>query len=427
MNDILLAFVTGLTTGGLSCLAVQGGLLAGSIAHEVEQTVAAAPVVVPTTPGKGAAAKGKAQRKDQANPPDQALPSVASHLRPIPASPAKPRAARPIALFLAAKVVAYTLLGFLLGLLGSVLQLTTTMRVVLQVGIGVFMVGTALRMFNVHPIFRYFAIEPPRFITRYIRRTAKGQANNVTPLFLGALTVLIPCGVTQAMMAVAMASGSPAVGATTMFAFTLGTTPVFFALAYLATRLGQRLEKNFVRFVGALVLILGLISIDSGLTIGGFPYSFTNLRMTLAAATAARQAPAPVAAEVAPAADARPLHADPFATATLVAPAGTNNSHSVTGVFAPQAGPGTVVINVKSDGYSPQVARAKANTALKLAMVTNETYSCARALVIPALNVQKLLPETGTVMIDIPPQPAGSKLFYACSMGMYSGVIVFES
>jgi len=28
MNKLLLAFITGLTTGGLTCLAVQGGLLA---------------------------------------------------------------------------------------------------------------------------------------------------------------------------------------------------------------------------------------------------------------------------------------------------------------------------------------------------------------------------------------------------------------
>ena len=32
MEPNLLAFITGLTTGGLSCLAVQGGLLASSIA-----------------------------------------------------------------------------------------------------------------------------------------------------------------------------------------------------------------------------------------------------------------------------------------------------------------------------------------------------------------------------------------------------------
>ena len=216
------------------------------------------------------------------------------------------RAAKPIVLFLAAKVVAYTALGFLLGLLGSVFQLTPTMRVALQVGIGIFMVGNALRMLNVHPIFRYFALEPPRFVTRYIRRKSKGEASNATPLFLGALTVLIPCGVTQAMMAVAMASGSAVVGATTMFAFTLGTTPVFFALAYLATRLGQRLEKSFMRVVAVVVLVLGLISIDSALTLAGFPYSVTNLRMALARTQRSAPRLQPQSAR---------CHADPLAAA----------------------------------------------------------------------------------------------------------------
>ena len=36
-NPLMIAFITGLTTGGLSCLAVQGGLLASSLAHQVEQ------------------------------------------------------------------------------------------------------------------------------------------------------------------------------------------------------------------------------------------------------------------------------------------------------------------------------------------------------------------------------------------------------
>jgi hypothetical protein len=296
------------------------------------------------------------------------------------------------------------------------------MRVALQVAIGIFMVGNALRMLNVHPIFRYFALEPPRFVTRFIRRKSKSAANNATPLFLGALTILIPCGVTQAMLAVAMASGSAVVGATTMFAFTLGTTPVFFALAYLATRLGQRLERGFMTAVAVLVLVLGLISIDSALTLAGFPYSVTNLRMALVA----RNAPLPAAAAE------RPLHGtDPLAEAGSPAAGtsgpSTNGGTNVTGAFGPVTQPGTLVINVKNDGYFPQVARAKANEPLTLNMVSNETYSCARALVIPSLKVEELLPESGTVTIDIPPQPAGSKLFYSCSMGMYSGVIVFGS
>src|SRR5215211_2495897 len=36
-SQLFVAFVTGLTTGGLSCLAVQGGLLASSLAHQIEQ------------------------------------------------------------------------------------------------------------------------------------------------------------------------------------------------------------------------------------------------------------------------------------------------------------------------------------------------------------------------------------------------------
>src|SRR5215213_11074930 len=37
LSQLIVAFITGLTTGGLSCLAVQGGLLASSLAHQIEQ------------------------------------------------------------------------------------------------------------------------------------------------------------------------------------------------------------------------------------------------------------------------------------------------------------------------------------------------------------------------------------------------------
>lgn len=388
MQPIVLAFITGLTTGGLSCLAVQGGLLAGSIASEVEQSVQDQPAKVQRVK------MGTAPRPQQV----------------------QPRASRPILLFLTAKLIAYTMLGFMLGLLGAVLQLTPMMRAILLTAIGIFMIGTALRMLNVHSIFRYFIIEPPSSVTRYIRRKSKGQANALTPLFLGALTVLIPCGVTQAMMAVAMGTGNPWTGAAIMFAFVLGTSPVFFTVAYLTTRLGARLEKNFVRIVAAIMLILGLISIDSGLTLAGFPYSVANLRM---AAKGASSVPVAAAAQPqvqdAPAAqNQKPLH--------------DTGSSKLTGAFGPAAAPsGALTINVANNGYQPEVTHAKGGQPFQLALVTNETYSCARAFVIQSLGIEKVLPATGTVTVDIPAQPAGSKLFYSCSMGMYSGVIVFDS
>ena len=353
MSQLMVAFVTGITTGGLSCLAVQGGLLASSLAHQIEQDYA------------GQVAQPKKAKQKQS---------------------VRTNSAMPIALFLLAKLVAYTLLGALLGWLGSFLTLSPTTRAILMIAIGVFMVGNALRMFNVHPIFRYFSIEPPKFITRFIRKTAKGT-DTATPLFLGFLTVFIPCGVTQAMMATALGTGSAMLGAALLFAFTLGTSPVFFIVAYLTTELGVKLEKFFMRFVAIAVLILGLMTFDSGLNLMGSPLSLQNLTRNWFTPQAEANA---LADSSQPAAD------------------------------------GELILNVKNNGYFPGILRAPAGEDLTLNLVTNKTYSCARDFVIPALNYYQLLPDTGTVQVNIPAQEAGSTLFFTCSMGMYTGQIVFE-
>ena len=260
MNNLIVIFLTGLTTGSLSCLAVQGGLLASSVAHQAEQNI--------QKELKVRQANHQVAKKRKPSPQIHQVPTVVDSEESI-------GLVWPITLFLAAKLVAYTFLGFLLGWLGSILQLTPFMRAILQLTIGVFMLGTALRMLNVHPLFRYFALEPPSFVTRYIRRTAKSSAH-ITPLFLGALTVLIPCGVTQAMMALAISAGTPLEGAAIMFAFTLGASPVFFGLVYLATQLGQKLEARFVQIVALIVFALGLLSIDGSLTLLGAPFTFSR-------------------------------------------------------------------------------------------------------------------------------------------------------
>jgi sulfite exporter TauE/SafE len=358
-SRIAVAFLTGLTTGGLSCLAVQGGLLASSLAHQIEQDYL-----------EHAAQKKKPRTRKVQAPP-------------------QPRSgtAFPILLFLIAKLVAYTVLGALLGLVGSYLTLSPMTRALLMILIGVFMLGNALRMFNVHPIFRYFSIEPPRFITRYIRRTAKGT-DTFTPLFLGALTVFIPCGVTQAMMAAALGTGSLAMGAALMFAFTLGTSPVFFIVAYLTTELGTRLEKSFMRFVAAVVLILGLVTVNSGLNLMGSPLAFANLTRSL------------------------------FPSAA--------NSTALANSPRPNVPDGDLVLYVENGGYFPQTLKAEANKTLTLNLVTDQTYSCARDFVIPALNYYELLPDTGTIQVSLPAQTQGTRLFFTCSMGMYTGQILFE-
>ena len=356
LGQIVIAFITGLTTGGLSCLAVQGGLLASSLAHQIEQDYLEQ------------SAPAKKRRKND-------LPKL------------RQNTAFPIFLFLASKLAAYTLLGALLGWLGSYFTLSPATRAIFLIAIGIFMIGNALRMFDVHPLFRYFSIEPPKFITRYIRKTAKGT-DTATPIFLGFLTIFIPCGVTQAMIATALSTGSVFLGAALMFAFTLGTSPVFFMIAYLTTELGARLEKYFMRFVAVVVLILGFVTLDSGLNVIGSPLSFQNLARNLT----------------------------------------SPNNVSVPDANSSQASipSDELVLNVENRGYFPSTLKAPAGKDLKLNLVTNGTFSCALAFLIPDLDFYQMLPPVGKVQVDIPAQEKGSTLYFTCSMGMYTGQIVFE-
>ncbi|TLN24299.1 hypothetical protein FDZ74_02975 [bacterium] len=356
MVDYLTAFITGLTTGGLSCLAVQGGLLTSSITRQVEKDVEQS-------------IAAKAAKKGRQN------------VQAGAGSTQNGRSAAAIAVFLLTKLAAYTAMGFLLGWLGSAFQLTPAMRGWFQLIIGVFLLGNALRMFNVHPIFRYFSFEPPSFITRYIRRTARNsQGDFLTPAFLGLLTVFIPCGVTQSIMALALSTGSPLQGALLMFAFTLGTSPVFFVLAYLFTSLGSKLERGFLVVTAVLVLILSLVSMDSGLNLLGSPLSISRLV-------------APISAQQ------NDLAANPASD--------------------------VIQINVENGRYSPNVVYAKAGVPVRLELVTDNTQSCTRAFTIPALDVAKILPKSGTTVVEIPSQKAG-EMSFTCSMGMYSGVIIFQ-
>ncbi|MEL7590649.1 MAG: sulfite exporter TauE/SafE family protein [Anaerolineaceae bacterium] len=348
MPELLVALITGFTTGGLSCMAVQGGLLASTLANQIEADLSQ---------------QGKRSKRTK---------------------PRNIKIALPILLFLVSKLIVYTLLGALLGGLGQLLQLTPTVQAVLQFLIAVFMIGNALRMLNVHPFFRIFSFEPPAAVTRFIRRKARGEAAWSTPVLLGALTVLIPCGVTQTILAAAIAAGNPFFGAALVFAFTLGTSPVFFALAYAATKLGSLLEKHLVRITAATLIILGILAFDTGLNLMGSQFSLTR-------------AASSVANEV------------------------FNGGEKVG-----TAQDGTLVLNVIDKGYRPRRLHAPADTPVTLSLVTDEVYSCSRAFLIPDIDFGVILPASGTEVVEIPPQAPGTVMPFTCSMGMYTGEIIFD-
>src|SRR3989338_751622 len=230
--NLVTIFFTGLFAGALTCLAVQGGLLAASIAQREEEKL-----------------------KDKTKKSGNALPILS---------------------FLIAKLGAYTILGFLLGWFGSLFQLSLSANIILQLAVGIFMVGTALNLLNVHPIFRYFIIQPPRFLTRMVRNQSK-SGDFFGPAILGAFTVFIPCGTTQAMMALAIASGNPLSDAAIMFAFVLGTSPVFFTLGYLATKLGDAMHQKFLKVAAYALIALAVFNLNGAIALTGSNFTFENI------------------------------------------------------------------------------------------------------------------------------------------------------
>lgn len=315
MSILWLAFITGLTTGGISCLAVQGGLLT----------------------------------------------SVASKKKDV-------------FVFIIAKLLAYTLLGFILGLLGSSFGFSPKLLGYLQIVAGLFMALTALRLADVHPIFRYFVIQPPRWTYRLLK-------NSGSAAILGLFTVFMPCGVTQATMVIAIATGSPWMGAAVMGAFILGTSPVFFALGATVVEL---LQKKLFSYVAAvLVGIFGILSINGGVVLTGSSYTLQNYWK-----------------------------------------AATNSfSASSEGTFVD--GVQEVTIQVTSRGYTTPVNTLKANVPVRLRLVTHNALGCARAFTIPDLGISKVLPGTGDEMVEFTPTRTGT-LVYSCSMGMFTGQFTVE-
>jgi uncharacterized protein len=339
-KGLLAVFLTGLLTGGLTCLAVQGGLLAATLAQRAQDALT-----------------------DKAQKTGNAIPILA---------------------FLSAKLFAYTLLGFFLGWVGSLIQPSQAIMIILQIAVGLFMIATALNILNVHPIFRYAVIQPPRFLTRMIRKESK-SGNVFAPVMLGAFTVFIPCGTTQAMMALAVASGSPGAGAAVLFAFTLGTSPVFFLLGYFATKLSATFQRTFMQFAAYAIILLAVFNINNTIALTGSPWTLDRLWSGF------------------------------YCTVSFCA---SDFKAEVT-----QAASDTTIY-IKSEGYSPNQLTVKAGTEVNLKLINNDGNGCAQAFTMPTLGIQRIVPigKTDEVHFTAPTTP-GEEIAFMCSMGMYRGTI----
>lgn len=164
------------------------------------------------------------------------------------------------------RVVSYTVIGGIVGELGSVISLGGGLRGAVAVFAGIFMVIMGLNMLNVFPWLRRFNIKMPKFISKKI---SKKRAGKHSSFYIGLLNGLMPCGPLQSMQLYALSTGSFFAGAFSMFLFSIGTVPLMLGMGILSTKLNKRFMEKMLSVCAMLVVVLGVGMLSNGLTLSG--------------------------------------------------------------------------------------------------------------------------------------------------------------
>ncbi|HML68295.1 MAG TPA: sulfite exporter TauE/SafE family protein [Clostridia bacterium] len=173
---------------------------------------------------------------------------------------------RPAFLYNLGRVISYTVVGFIVGALGSVINFSSTAQGVLKLIAGVFMVIMGVNMLGIFPWLRKLTPRMPKIFARKIN-SEKSKSNS--PLFVGLLNGLMPCGPLQAMQIYALSTGNPFAGALSMLLFSLGTVPLMFGLGALSSVLSKKFTRKVAMAGAVLVVVLGLSMFTQGWGLSG--------------------------------------------------------------------------------------------------------------------------------------------------------------
>jgi len=171
-----------------------------------------------------------------------------------------------------------------------------------------------------------------------------------------------------------------------------GMSPLFFILGYSATTLTEKWSNVFQKVVAVLVLFVAVFTIYTGITLAGLNISLKNENESVGQCKGSQC---------------------PVSEVKSDKNVALNN------------GVQEVTINISDNGYSPDNIRIKKGAPVKVTLKTVNTFGCARAFVVPSLNIQKNLPKNGEDSFEFTPDKAGEILF-SCTMGMYRGQFVVE-
>jgi uncharacterized protein len=230
-----LIFIVGLLTS-LHCIAMCGGIVLSQGIKRNEAEGARPPLTVETLPaGTSPARPGLKERL---------LPSL---------------------LYNGGRVISYTIIGGIVGALGSLFSLSTALKGIMPVVAGVFMLFLGVRMLGIFPWLSRLKVRFPGLGGSRMRAAAAGRG----PFVVGLLNGLMPCGPLQTMQVYALGTGSFLAGALSMFLFSLGTVPLLLGFGAISAFLSAKFNRGMLKASGVLVMALGLVMFSRGVSLFG--------------------------------------------------------------------------------------------------------------------------------------------------------------
>lgn len=292
-------------------------------------------------------------------------------------SKSKFEAVVPALMYNSGRVISYTILGGIIGALGSVFSLSITAKAIMQIVAGAFMIMMGFNMAG-FSIFRWFKIKMPKI-------ACKAKNKSGSPFIVGLLNGLMPCGPLQTMQLFALGTGSAVKGALAMFVFSLGTVPLMLTFGVLSGLLSKGYTKKLLKFSGVLIIVLGIIMGNRGFALAG-------------------------------------INVNPLVTlsTSLTNEDSSNSSNPNVAKATLQDGVQVINMSANNNGYTPNAFYVQKGIPVKWIIEGKQLNSCNNSIVVPSLNKQLKL-KSGENVIEF--TPGDKDISFSCWMGMIQGVI----
>ncbi len=333
-TNLVTVLLIGLTAGFSTCMALVGGLILGVSARFSE--------IKPTASG---------------------LEKFKPHL-----------------FFNAGRILSYTVLGGVIGLAGSMFQLSGFSLGLMTLAVALVMLTLGMQLTGLFPRLENFKLTIPISIGKLLglkdQKTREYSHKNA--FLMGATTFFLPCGFTQAMQLYAISTGNPLAGAAIMGMFAIGTAPGLLGIGGLTSLVKGVFAQKFFKFAGVVVMALSLFNLNNGLNLLG-------------------------------------LDVNSFVAAGTNVLAATSDSNTVTREGNVQI----VRMKQTSSGYEPNSFTVTQGVPVKWIINSTDPNSCSASILASKIGVRANL-HPGENVFEFTPKEIG-KIPFSCMMGMFRG------